>query len=85
MLTQSQFDVLYYLLKDGSSKNQRDISEAINCSLGKTNELISDLAISEYISIKDKNYLITKKGQKALEHYKVQNAIIMVKFLLNVK
>ncbi len=77
MLTQSQFDVLYFLLKDDSSKNQRDIATAINCSLGKTNELISDLTKSEYISINNKNYQITKKGQKALEHYKVQNAIIM--------
>lgn len=77
MLSQSQFDLLFYLLKSGPVDNQRELSKILNCSLGKTNKIISELTANEYITCKDKGYYITKKGDKALIPYKVSNAIIM--------
>ena len=77
MLSKSQFDLLYYLIKNGSADNQRQIATAINCSLGKINKIIAEFEQNEFIENKNNNYKITKNGIKALAPYKVDNAIIM--------
>lgn len=77
MLTQSQFDVLYYLVKHGFAENQRQISNALNISLGKTNELVSAMVQRGFIRKDEGVYKIAADGLKVLEPYKVRNAVIM--------
>lgn len=74
MLTKDEFDVLYYLLKNPGS-TQREVSKAINMSLGKTNNLIALLKKNRYIG--DNQTDVTENGIAALEPYKVNNAIIL--------
>ena len=50
------------------------MAEALGFSLGKINMLISDFKIEKYI---DNQYIVMANGLKALEPYKVDNAIIM--------
>jgi len=76
MLSESQFNVLYYLLKK-TVENQRQISIELNISLGKINEIINYFIGNNYIKKTSDIYEITKTGLKVLSPYKVKNAIIM--------
>ncbi len=71
-MKKNEFLVLRYYLKNGVS-NLRNVSKATSLSLGTLSKTINNL--------KDKGLInklgITEKGLKALEPYKVKNAIIM--------
>lgn len=86
MLTESQFDILYYLYKlsatgtDSTAQpsiTQRYLAQVFDFSLGKLNGIISQLEEEKLIKIDQQNYSITENGIKSLEPYKVSNAIIM--------
>lgn len=72
-MTKNEFDILYQLIK-GSAVTQRALSEALELSLGNINNNISSLRSAGYINSKNK---ITPDGLKAMEPYKVDNAIVM--------
>lgn len=77
-LSHDEFNILYYVKKNPTA-SQRELSEQFNISLGKVNSIISELTEKEYL-LKDKNEKIisvTPEGMKALEPFKVKNAIIM--------
>lgn len=77
MLSQSQFEVLYYIKKNVGDFVQRDISESLSISLGKINNILAILQEERLIERKSGFYKITENGLSALEPYKVDNAIIM--------
>ena len=68
------FHLLRYLSKEPANATQRSIAKAIDCSLGATNKLIAQLLSDGLITEK---YRLTQAGFKALEPYKVDNAIIL--------
>lgn len=72
-MTKNEFDILYQLIK-GSAITQRTLSETLGLSLGNINNNISSLRSAGYIDSKNK---ITPDGLKAMEPYKVDNAIVM--------
>ena len=74
MLSKDEFNLLYYVLKNPNAK-QRDMAEAINLSLGKTNSVYTLLKKEKYISEDDGK--VTDNGIAALRPYKVENAIIL--------
>ena len=61
---------------ENKNLSQRDISDILSISLGKSNSIINQLIKKNYI-IKDKNYKITVEGKKELEKYKVDLAVIL--------
>lgn len=73
MLSKTEFDVLYYIKKN-ENYTQRALSKELDMSLGKINKLIVELSDKGLLSEDRK---LTKEGLKALEPYKVQNAIIL--------
>lgn len=77
MLTESQFDILYFLTTSSEKTSQRDLAQKLDVSLGKVNGLITQLSEEHLINVSDAGYSITDNGYKALEPYKVNNAIIM--------
>lgn len=77
MLKRSEFDVLYYLLKNNCALTQRDIAGAMKLSLGKTNNLLHAMAEMGLICADRSSYTLTQSGRRALEPYKVKNAVIM--------
>ena len=76
MLTHSQFDILVYFNKK-NAESQREISSGLDVSLGKINENLAFLLQNNSVKRTESGYQITSKGLKALEPYKVNNAIIM--------
>lgn len=78
MLKKIEFEFLCKL-KQNKIKicTQRKLSENLGISLGKTNKLINELTSRGLISSYASSYAITEVGIKALESYKVNNAIIM--------
>lgn len=77
MLSQSEFNILYYLVQNNNHHTQREISEAVGLSLGKTNQVIRDFGERGLIKAKNSIYEVTAAGFTALKPYKVDNAIIM--------
>ncbi len=73
VLTKIQFDVVYLLYKRGYL-SQREISEALDVSLGTVNKILKQLKESGLLN--EKNSLTTE-GKKELDTYKVDNAIIL--------
>ena len=73
MLTKDQFQLLYYLTTH-KYINQRILSEALNCSLGKTNSLLKEMRKESWLS---ETYALTESGYAKLMPYKVDNAVIM--------
>lgn len=73
MLTKSQFDVLF-ALKKKDDYSQRKIAQELCMSVGKANKVLNELKKIGYI---DGKYHLLNKGYKALNPYKVENAIIM--------
>lgn len=78
MLQKTEFEFLYKLKQNKvKTCTQREISENLGISLGKTNKLIHELASRYLINFQDSSYTITKAGIEALKPYKVNNAVIM--------
>ena len=74
MLSKHQFQLLLNLKNKAEKTNQRLISEELGFSLGTVNKLIQEAEENGWIS---SEYEVTEKGFKALEPYRVENAIIM--------
>ena len=74
-LTKKQFDVLVAIESNKKDKySQRDISNDTNISVGLINKIINELIEKELIN---SNSIITEKGLKVLENYKVKRAIFL--------
>ncbi len=73
MLSKTQFDILYSLYKQGS-QSQRALSEKLNISLGMINKTLKQC---KALNLIDEKSSLTAEGEKALNHYKVDNAIIL--------
>lgn len=71
-MKRKEFNLLYSILKNGM-KSHRELAKKANVSLGFVSETIKEFYSKGYI---DDNGLIDN-GYKALEPYKVKNAIIM--------
>lgn len=69
----TEFNVLNCVLAD-PSLTQRQIAERSGVSLGSVNQALKDLAEQSLIA---QDRTVTAKGRKALQPYKVQNAVIM--------
>lgn len=75
MLSQSQFDILYCVLKAGGERlSQRKLSDLSGISLGKVNGEVAELKSAGLL---DEDAGITSQGVRALAPYKVKNAVIM--------
>ena len=74
MLSKHQFQLLLNLKNKAEKTNQRLIAEELGFSLGTVNKLIQEAEENGWIS---SEYEVTEKGLKALEPYRVENAIIM--------
>ncbi len=72
MLKQNEFDVLYFIKKNGLF-SYRKIAKGCDVSLGTVSNVIDSLRSSGLIDEQG----ISKAGLSALEPYKVDNAIIM--------
>ncbi|BDA63677.1 phosphotransferase [Actinomyces capricornis] len=72
-LTQPQFDVLYALLRAGAALTQRQIHESTGMSLGSVNTAVRECEALGHIAER----AITDAGRRALEPYRVDNAVIM--------
>lgn len=70
----NQFDVLVVVEREKRKLSQREIAKLSNLSLGNVNNVINDLLENKYI---DENNMITDKGLKALEPYRVKRAIFL--------
>lgn len=74
MLSKKEFDILFTLNQSAStSTTQRELSKTTNNSLGFINSAIKELQKKGLV----KDGAITSEGVKALEPFKVKNAIIM--------
>jgi len=67
------FSVLMKIKNEGYI-NQRQLSTDLDFSLGKTNRILSDLTSTGLLN---EDFSLNEKGEKELEHYRVDNAIIM--------
>ena len=72
-LSQSQFDVLYTLLRAGDALTQRQIQTSTGMSLGRVNAAVRECEAAGYIQERH----LTEAGRTALEPYRVDNAVIM--------
>lgn len=72
-MTKNEFNILYKLMS-GEDFTQRSLSALLDLSVGNINKNISSLKDKGFLDEKGK---ITQSGIKALEPYKVDNAIIM--------
>lgn len=72
-LTKLQFDVFYLLYKSGYL-SQREISEALEISLGTVNKILKQLKEANLLN---DECALTDEGRKELARYKVDNAIIL--------
>lgn len=73
-LTNTQFEILVNIEREKKKLSQREISKITGFSLGNVNNLISQL---KELNLLDKDNLITEKGLKVLEPYRVKRAIFL--------
>ena len=73
-LSINEFEVLVVIEKSKKELSQREISKLSKLSLGTVNKTILLLLSKKYI---DEQNMITEKGLKALEPYKVKRAIFL--------
>ena len=73
-LTYNEFEVLTTIERNDKKLSQREISSITNLSLGTINKIVSELEDNKLI---DSNGLITKKGLKELEPFRVKRAIFL--------
>ena len=67
-LTKKQFDILALLAEENQPLTQRQLKERLDVSLGTVNRTVKELTESGLID----NGVITRKGQDALEPYRVR-------------
>lgn len=72
MLTLNQFNLLYALYKH-EIKTQRQLGGLVNLAVSSVNSNLKNLAAMGYIE----EFKMTDKGTSILNHYKVDNAVIM--------
>lgn len=76
-LSINQFEILRYLEKNNDNKiTQRQLSKDLDLSLGTVNNVVSELDELNYVKY-DESLLLTLKGLKALEPYRVKRAIFL--------
>ena len=73
-ITEKEFEVLITSEKEKEKLSQRRLSELTKISLGTINKIVSKLQEDGLI---DKDNLITKKGLKTLEPFRVKRAIFL--------
>lgn len=73
-LTYNQFEILTIIEREKNKLSQRNLAELSNLSLGTVNKIISELLNERLI---DNDNIITKKGLKELEPYRVKRAIFL--------
>lgn len=73
-ITYNEFLILTTIEKIGESCSQRKLSELTDLSLGTVNKIVTSLIQNKLI---DENNMITSKGLKALEPYRVKRAIFL--------
>lgn len=73
-LSFNEFETLVVIEREKKKLSQRDLAKLTNLSLGTINNTISELQEKEYIN---NNNLITEKGKKSLEPYRVKRAIFI--------
>ena len=73
-LTYNEFLVLTSLVKENRKLSQREVSNITNLSLGTINKIISIFFKEKLI---DSDNIVTNKGLKVLEPYKVKRAIFL--------
>ena len=73
-LTYNQFEILTIIEREKVKLSQRNLADLSNLSLGTVNKIIAELLNEKLI---DDNYIITKKGLKELEPYRVKRAIFL--------
>ena len=73
-LSINEFEVLVVIEREKKNLSQREISKLSKLSLGTVNKTILLLLSKKYI---DEQNMITEKGLKALEPYKVKRAIFL--------
>ncbi len=71
-LSRKQFDLLVSA-SEGPLPSQRSLSDALGCSVGTVNKLVSELSEAGYL----KNGEITKDGLDALEPYRAKRAVFL--------
>lgn len=73
-LAYNEFEILTIIEKEKKKLSQREIAKLSNLSLGTINKVVSELLNKKLI---DGDYLITKKGLKELEPFRVKRAIFL--------
>lgn len=73
-MTQNEFKVLRFFCENTGVFTQRIIAEELNISLGSVNCVIAKLKEKGFIS---EDYRVLPEGMKAMEPYKVKNAIVL--------
>lgn len=71
-MKKNEFDILTYILQNGK-KSYREMKEQLDLSIGSISSIMKNLAEQDYL----KDDQVSEKGLKALEPYKVKNAIIL--------
>ena len=73
-LTYNQFEILTTIEREKTKLSQRNLAELSNLSLGTVNKVVTDLLNENLIN---EDNMITDKGLKSLEPYRVKRAIFL--------
>ena len=75
MISEKQFKLLSFLQEHPQEEfTQRKLAEELGLSLGKVNSLLKEMKEAQFL---DQDGHLSELGEKALEPYRVQNAVIM--------
>lgn len=75
MISEKQFKFLSFLLEHPQEDfTQRELAEELGLSLGKVNSLFKEMKEAQFL---DQEGHLSELGKKALEPFRVQNAVIM--------
>ena len=75
MISEKQFKFLSFLLEHPQEDfTQRELAEELGLSLGKVNSLFKEMKETQFL---DQEGHLSELGKKALEPFRVQNAVIM--------
>ena len=75
MISEKQFKVLSFLREHPQEDfTQRELAEELGISLEKINSLLKEMKEAQFL---DQDGHLSELGEKALEPYRVQNAVIM--------
>lgn len=75
MISEKQFKFLSFLLDHPQEDfTQRELAEELGLSLGKVNSLLKEMKEAQFL---DQEGHLSELGKKALEPFRVQNAVIM--------